>query len=131
MLKAQAEKFDKAINGAASDFTASQGWLWRWQKRHGISQHQVVGEKRSADQDGTALFPPKLMAHIADNNLCGEQVYNADETGLFYKMLPDRTLAMKNDACKAEGFKLAKDRTTLLFCCNKTGKLKRRRLRNC
>ena len=36
-------------------------------------------------------------------------------------MLPDRMLAMKNDAFKAEGFKLAKDRTTLLFCCNKTG----------
>ena len=82
-VEAQAEKFDKAINGAASDFTASQGRLW--QKRHGISQHQVVGEMRSANQDGAAQFPPKLMAHIADNNLSGEQVYNADETGLFFK----------------------------------------------
>ena len=42
------------------------------------------------------------------------------QNGLFFKMLPDRTLAMKNDARKAEGYKLAKDRTTVLFCVNKT-----------
>ena len=40
---------------------------------------------------------------MEDNSLCAEQIYNADETGLFFKMLPDRTLAMKNDARKTEG----------------------------
>ena len=80
-----------------------------------------MGEKRSADAEGAASFPAKLVKIMQDNSLCAEQIYNADETGLFFKMLPDRTLAMKNDARKAEGYKLAKDRTTVLFCVNKTG----------
>ena len=121
IVKAQAAKLNKAINGDESEFVASQGWLWRWQCRHGISQAKVVGEKRSADAEGAARFPPKLVKFMEDNSLCGEQIYNADETGLFFKMLPDRTLAMRNDARKTEGYKLAKDRTTVLFCVNKTG----------
>ena len=40
---------------------------------------------------------------------------------LFFKMRPDRMLAMKNDTRKAKGYKLAKDRTAVLFCVNKTG----------
>ena len=121
VLKAQAEKFDKSINGPDSEFSASQGWLWRWQKRHRVSQMKIVGEKRSADENGAARFPSKLLDFIDEHGLCDEQIYNPDETGLYYRMLPDRTLAMKSDGRKGEGFKLAKDRTTMLFCCNKTG----------
>ncbi len=100
---------------------ASQGWLWRWQKRHGITKHKIVGEKRSADKDSAAQFPPRLLEFLADKELVDEQVYNADESGLFYRMLPNSTLAQKNDITKSEGYKLAKDRVTLLFCVNKTG----------
>ena len=50
-----------------------------------------------------------------------EQIYNADETGIYYKMLPDKTLAVKSDEHKKEGFKSIKDRLTLLFTVNKTG----------
>ena len=107
-LKAQAEKFDKSINGPDSEFSASQGWLWRWQKRHGVSQMKIVGEKRSADENGAARFQSKLLDFIDEHGLCDEQIYNADETGVYYRMLPDRTLAMKSDGRKGEGFKLAK-----------------------
>ena len=80
-----------------------------------------MGEKRSANAEGAASFPAKLVKVMEDNSLCAGQIYNPDETGLFFKMLSDRTLAMKNDARKAEGYKLAKDRITMLFCINKTG----------
>ena len=70
IMKAQAEKLNKVINGDDTEFSASQGWLWRWQRRHGISQAKVMGKKRSADADGTASFPAKLVKVMEDNSLC-------------------------------------------------------------
>ncbi|CAM4837137.1 unnamed protein product [Rotaria magnacalcarata] len=46
-------------------------------------------------------------------------VYNADETGLFFKALPDRSLVMAKEKCK-DG-KKSKERFTVLLCTNMTG----------
>ena len=55
------------------------------------------------------------------NALVDGKAYNADKCGLFYRILPNSTLAQKNDTAKNEGYKLVKDSVTLLFCVNKTG----------
>ena len=44
---------------------------------------------------------------------------NADETGLFYKLRPDRTLAFKGEKCS--GGKKAKDRLTVLVGASMSG----------
>jgi len=69
-----------------------------------------------------------LPAHILLNSsrllregYLPEQVYNADETGIYYKMLPDKMLAVKSNEHRKEGFKAIKERLTLLFCVKKTG----------
>lgn len=46
-------------------------------------------------------------------------VFNADEMALFFKLLPECTLALKGDKCK--GGKRSKERITVLLCCNMTG----------
>ena len=46
-------------------------------------------------------------------------VFNADETGLFWKSLPDKTLHMKGEQCS--GGKKSKERITVLVCANMTG----------
>uniref|UniRef100_A0A2S2QI26 Jerky-like n=1 Tax=Sipha flava TaxID=143950 RepID=A0A2S2QI26_9HEMI len=51
------------------------------------------------------------------------QIFNADETGLNYKMLPKKTLASKLDSV-AKGYKVKKERVTLLPCSNASGDLK-------
>ncbi|XP_048245981.1 uncharacterized protein LOC125377233 [Haliotis rufescens] len=48
-----------------------------------------------------------------------EQIYNCDETGLYYKLLPDKNLGTKED--KQTGFKSTKQRVTVLLKCNKPG----------
>ena len=48
-----------------------------------------------------------------------ENVHNADETGLFFQLGPNRTLATKSD--RAKGTKKDKERVTVLLCCNATG----------
>ena len=45
-----------------------------------------------------------------------EDIYNVDETGLFYKIKPNKTMQIKGDKC-FNGEK-SKDRLTLMFCCN-------------
>ena len=48
-----------------------------------------------------------------------EDIYNVDETGLFYKLLPDRTYTFKGENC--HGGKRSKERITLLLGSNMTG----------
>lgn len=51
------------------------------------------------------------------------QDFNADETGLNYKMLPNRTLSSKLDSV-AKGHKVKKEQVTFLPCSNASGDLK-------
>ncbi|XP_064414835.1 jerky protein homolog-like [Latimeria chalumnae] len=120
IVKAQAEKFCKELNGE-NNFAASQGWLDRFKRRHGISQVKISGEIRSADSEAANTFSDELKAYLEEEGFTEEQVYNADESGLYFTMLPDTTLAAKNDEKKSEGFKQDKNRVTFLFTCNKTG----------
>ncbi|XP_025405571.1 tigger transposable element-derived protein 6-like, partial [Sipha flava] len=46
-------------------------------------------------------------------------IFNCDETGLFFRALPDKTLCLKNEICR--GGKKAKDRLTILLCVNMIG----------
>jgi len=48
-----------------------------------------------------------------------EDIYNADELGLFFKLMPDKSLVMKDETC--HGGKLSKDRLTVLTCSNWSG----------
>ncbi|XP_028678617.1 jerky protein homolog-like [Erpetoichthys calabaricus] len=123
VIQAQAEKLYKEIHGPNADpeFTVSSGWLKRWKQRHGISQVKINGEIKSADTVAAEEFIPKFQQFIEEQQLTEEMIYNADETGLYYKILPDRTLAMKKDKTTKEGYKQIKDRVTMLFCCNWTG----------
>ena len=57
---------------------------------------------------------------IEEEGLTLEQIYNCDETGLYYRMLPDKTLAAK-DETRAKGMKKQKERVTIMACSNATG----------
>jgi hypothetical protein len=74
--------------------------LHRFQKRHGIGAVTISGEQRSADTQAADNFPAVLKEQMKREQVTPEQVYNADETGLYWKMLPDRTLAVKTDVKK-------------------------------
>lgn len=62
-----------------------------------------------------------MLQVLLDGGYRPECVYNADETALYYRLLPDKTLASKTDNHKTEGYKQSKDRLTLLFAVNSTG----------
>ncbi|CAM5081062.1 unnamed protein product [Natator depressus] len=94
------EKFNRLINGNESKFKASNGWLDRFKKRHIISQVLVSGEIHSADKEAADSYPVELKMLLEESCYTADQVYNCDETGLCFKMLPDRTLATRTDSHK-------------------------------
>jgi hypothetical protein len=48
-----------------------------------------------------------------------QDMYNADETGLFFNCLLDQTLALKGEIC--HGGKNAKEQLMVLLCTNSNG----------
>lgn len=101
-------------------FTASSGWLWRFCARHGIRQLSLQGEKLSADAEAPEPFREKLKEVIELEGFTLNQVYNCDETGLYFRLLPKKTLACASEK-GAPGMKSSKDRVTLMACANTTG----------
>ena len=101
-------------------FKASSGWLEKFKNRHGIRNLSIQGEKLSVAEETVEPFLHKLHKMIEEKGLTPEQIYNADETGLLWKCLPERTLV----SCREKsppGFKKSKDRLTVLGCANATG----------
>lgn len=66
-------------------FSASAGWLARFKRRYGVKNVQLAGEASSADQEAAEEFKTYLLSIIQKKGYVEEQVFNADETGLFYK----------------------------------------------
>ncbi|XP_075067691.1 tigger transposable element-derived protein 5 [Mixophyes fleayi] len=122
LIQAQAETFAKQIYGEECTFKASHGWFWRWQKRHGISSQRIYGESevRSADIDPVLVYPEQPKTPSGDGGYGDEQIYNANITGLYWKLLPDQTHEMII-AKQPNGYKKVKDRVAILLAANLTG----------
>ncbi|UYV66645.1 26-29-p [Cordylochernes scorpioides] len=72
------------------------------------------------NEEAARKYPEKLAKIIKDGGYCAHQIFNADETGLFWKKMPTRTYIAKSEK-NASGFKAAKDRVTLLLFSNASG----------
>lgn len=64
-------------------------------------------------------FQERFQDFIKTKSLTGDQIFNYDESGLNYKMLPSKTLAARTEAA-ASGYKLSKESLRILACCNAT-----------
>ncbi len=60
-----------------------------------IHQLNVNGKKLSANEVDAKLCSDELADKIFSHSYCMGQIFNANETGLNYKMLPSKTLAGK------------------------------------
>ncbi|KAK3881758.1 hypothetical protein Pcinc_013840 [Petrolisthes cinctipes] len=104
-------------------FTASSGWFANFRRRFGFHNLKMVGETASADTKAAEEYPAILKGIIEEGEYSSKQVFNLDETGLYWKKLPNRTYISKEEAT-APGFKAAKDRLTLLLGANAEGDCK-------
>lgn len=126
IISAKAKIFFDLL-GLEGNFDATSGWLHRFKKRHGIREIGVHGEKLSSDQQAADDFRRDFEEFVLSEDLSYEQIYNADESGLFWKCLPTRTLAFASEQ-QATGHKSSKERFTIMPCSNATGSHKLRLL---
>lgn len=113
-------KFFFGALGLEGNFNASSGWFTRFKQRHGIRELSVQGERLSADNTAAKAFQREFLEFINEENLTPVQIYNADETGLYWKCLPTRTLANQQET-RAPGHKASKERLTIMCCGNAAG----------
>lgn len=92
-------------------------------KRFGIRLLKQCGEKLSSDSQAVEPFKRKLQQVIMENNIPKDAIFNADETGIFWKALPDKTYVHSGERC-APGRKMSKERVTVLVCSNASGSKK-------
>jgi hypothetical protein len=112
---------EKALTVAASsgmnDFKASNGWLESFRKRHNISFKLLSGESVNLDHAVVQDWKSNVQSVLNGYDL--KDVFNCDETGLFWRGIPNRTMALKSDQCK--GGKLAKKRLTVMLTVSALG----------
>ncbi|KAG7156225.1 Tigger transposable element-derived protein 1-like 45 [Homarus americanus] len=101
-------------------FNASSGWLQRFKIRNKITNINIGGEEASADRAAAREFPPFLHEIMEEGQYSDDQVFNMDESGLFWKKLPSKSFVVKN-ASKIRGRKMQKERITVLFNTNASG----------
>ncbi|GBO19329.1 Tigger transposable element-derived protein 1 [Araneus ventricosus] len=105
-------------------FKASRGWFDNFRKRTGI--HSVVrhGEAANSDVKAAEDYLKTFSELIEANGYIPQPVFNCDETGLFWKKMPNRTYITAEEKIMP-GHKSMKDRLTLALCANASGDCKR------
>lgn len=92
----------------------SNGWLERFQSRQGIKikkQHGDSGD--SAEDAGVELARIRQILRT----FVPQDIFSCDETGLFWKMMPEKNLATS----VIPGRRSEQARISALFCCNSNG----------
>jgi hypothetical protein len=107
----KAEEFAKKLSG--EEFVCSAGWIDRFKLCHDISFRKVSGEARGVNNDMTTEWLTAMWSNVC-KGFADNDIFNADETGIFFRLTPDRTLKFKGQKCV--GSKLSKDRITVLAC---------------
>ena len=85
--------------------------------RNNLSQHKLCGE--SADVPEATVYSWKERLGSIIFGYAMQDIWNMDETGWFYRALPDKSLSEKAKKCK--GGKKSKERLTVAFFVSATG----------
>ena len=104
-------KAQDLLNASEEIGMITASWVKRWKKRHNIGQMKLSGESASVCGSVVENWRDNQLKFLLQN-FQPECIFNADETGLFWKLLPERTLHFKGQKC--QGGKKSKERITLL-----------------
>ena len=98
-------------------FKASSGLLHKFCAQHGVRKLSVQGESLSADTSSVDTFCTELCSKVENEGYTLSQVFNADETDLWWRLMPSKSLVQ----C---GEKNYKNHRTVLGCANAFGTCK-------
>ena len=93
---------EKAMEIAAKqnfgDFKASNSWLDRWKKKHNPRQMNICGESGSVSSVTVDSWKERIPEIVQGYSV--DDVWNLDETGVFWQSLPDKGFAERVKQCK-------------------------------
>ena len=115
VLKSKAEELSKELG--SSEWTCSSGWLSRWKVCHNIKYRSICGENSAVDHAVCREWKENTLLPLLQR-YDPSDAFNADETGLYWRLMPDKTHAVSGETCT--GGKKSKERITLLVCANMT-----------
>ena len=116
LIQEQARRFASKFNIPEDEMPKfSVGWLVKFQQRHNLRSVKLCGESGSADEQAIRDHLPGIIEEVKKYRHC--DVFNMHETGLFYRMAPDKTIATKN----LKGSKKDKARITVALTANADG----------
>jgi hypothetical protein len=114
----QAKRFGEQLGISNLEFSYSRGWLEKFKLRFNLRRYTKHGE---ADKVDLKLIEDEIINikdEISKYNM--NDVYNFDETALFYRLQPNKTLA--SGCINGDGD--SKERLTVALCTNATGNSK-------
>ncbi len=121
----QARAMVEAERMGIEGFRASNGWFSNWRKRNGVGRSlRLYGEAGDVTYLEFEAAMAELREKLEEENYEPDNIFNMDETGMFYRAMPARTYLAPDESRKTvRGTKSlkAKDRVTVLFCVNATG----------
>ena len=86
-------------------FEACQGrqpWIERFKHRHANALKTISGKAAAVDHTVTNAWKQQDLLSLLDEY--GEDdIFNADQTGIFDKNLPNKSLALKGKRCTVQG----------------------------
>lgn len=123
VLQEKAQELAQKLN--KPDFRATNGWFCQWKSHTGAVYKHIRGEKKDAEVSAADRWITDVLPSLL-NDYKPEDIYNFDETRIYFRAMPDWTLAHKTDGIS--GSTKAKDRITALVCANMTGTEKRKLL---
>ena len=103
----------KGITG----FSGSNGWICNFEKRNAIACVSIHGECARVAESTIQNWAEQLQ--IILSGFAAEDIFNVDELGLFYKLIPSKTHLKKGATCRRG--KDSKIRVTLLLGANMSG----------
>ena len=112
MLQEEATLIAEKLETA--DFGAFNGWLEKFKQKYSICNKMVAGEAGDVSKETMESWNERAREITTGWN--ARDVWNMDETGCFWRGLPEKTLEAKGRRCT--GGKKAKQRLTWAFFVN-------------
>jgi len=121
----QADVFARELRLSEAAFMATWGWLARFRRRHTVGRVLLHGEEGEVDKGDPVLLAALAALSRLVAGYAPSAIFNMDETGLFYRVLPRCTLLVSTEDPKdVRGRKVPKERVTAVICSNADGTLK-------
>ncbi|XP_053201820.1 tigger transposable element-derived protein 6-like [Panonychus citri] len=108
---------EKAIE-LGRDLKCSNGWFEKFKKRTNLRLGKIHGESKCVDKRKVDEWKCEVIPRLV-LEWQSEFIYNCDETGLFWRQIPNRTYFFSKH--EHGGDKIFNERVSILFCVNMKG----------